>query len=162
MSFWNAIVNPNVIFSCKGLCDKYSELPEFFAITSCVLVNFSNNVGLFVFAILSYDPDILLFIMNLQAWAVYLIANTLAEAIKDLPPYPLCNASWNMPNPTLSVISYYYVFLLTINVLFNIGPKLYKWVVLTITVSLIMVAWGLLGLVDSVNYVSFSHIVLTK
>lgn len=155
MSFWNAFANPYVLFSCKGLCDKYSELPEFFAVTSCVIINFSNNVGLFVFAIMNYDPDILLFIMNLQAWAVYLLSNAIAEAIAEKPPHPLCNPSWNLPNPTLSVISFYYMNLMLLNILFNIGPKLYKWFILSITLILIYVSWGLMGMVDSVSFFIF-------
>ena len=151
MSLWNAIANPSLILACKGLCDKYAELPEFFAVTSCVIVSFSNNIGLFIFVIMAYDPDIFLFIMNLQAWAVYLVSNAIAEAIAELPPYPLCNASWNLPNPTLTVISYYYMFLITSNILFDIGPKLYKLILLTISIVLVMVAWGLLGMVDSVS-----------
>ena len=156
MSVWNALTDPTTLLACKALCPKFNTLPEFWAITSCVTVNLSVNVGLIVFAIGFYDPDIFILMLNICAFTTYLFANALAELYAEMPPYPECNASWNLPCPTLVVIVFYYGFFLTTNVIFGVKMKLYRVIMLTLAMIAVDASWLVLGMVDIVSvYYSF-------
>jgi hypothetical protein len=124
--FWSLFVDPVVLEHYQLDCPAYDTLPYALATLAAVSLQLQSTVGIVVFIVAAYDPDVLTFSMNVGGWMAWLLAKGTAALVAEPVPVANCNVGYGMPSTALTMLTYYAVFVTTFTVVLRAPQPWYR------------------------------------